>query len=248
MKRHITWFALVLVAIAASLAATDAASAGGATQVDGVQTLVSLGDLSDPADDVYWMAGYGDGPSALIGLWRTTSFQLGVFTPSGVVTGTGTEAFEGCLDANGDASCGGSEPTGTLEFSFELSAKYDPITFAQQHGRCHHPITGGAGGFAGATGGLHFKDDPVNGCSYYPVPSRWVDERRCSGGRDDRVAGIASVATILQPAGTREGLWRETDELRRVTSSPATRSAPSPDVAGWVVTERTTRGSSVRSR
>src|SRR6476619_5113125 len=112
MKRHITWFALVLVAIAASLAATGAA-------------------------------------------------------PAGVVTGTGTEAFEGCLDANGDASCGGSEPTGTLEFSFELSAKYDPITFAQQHGRCHHPITGGTGDFAGATGGLHFKDDPVNGCSYY---------------------------------------------------------------------------------
>jgi len=167
MKRHITWFALVLVAIAASLAATGAASAGGATQVDGVQTLVSLGDPLDPADDVYWMAGYGDGRPALIGRWRTTSFQFGVFTPSGVVTGTGTEAFDGCLDANGDASCGGSEPTGTLEFSFEYSAKFDPITFAQQHGRCHHPITGGTGDFAGATGGLHFKDDPVNGCSYY---------------------------------------------------------------------------------
>ena len=113
------------------------------------------------------MAGYGDGRPALIGWWRTTSFQLGVITPSGVVTGTGTEEFEGCLDANGDASCGGSEPTGTLEFSFELSAKYDLVTFAQQHGRCHHPITGGTGDFAGATGGLHFKDDPVNGCSYY---------------------------------------------------------------------------------
>ena len=25
---------------------------------------------------------------------------------------------------------------------------------------------------------------------------------------DDPVAGIASVATILQPEGTREGLWR----------------------------------------
>jgi hypothetical protein len=166
MKRHITWLAIVPVAIAALLAATGA-SAAGTTQVDGVQTLVSLGDPFDPADDVYWMAGYGDGRPALIGWWRTTSFQLGVFTPSGVVTGTGTEEFEGCLDANGDASCGGSEPTGTLEFSFELSAKYDPITFAQQHGRCHHPITGGTGDFAGATGGLHFKDDPVNGCSYY---------------------------------------------------------------------------------
>jgi len=44
MKRHITWFALVLVAIAASLAAPGAASAGGATQVDGVQTLSASRD------------------------------------------------------------------------------------------------------------------------------------------------------------------------------------------------------------
>ena len=40
-------------------------------------------------------------------------------------------------------------------------------TFAQEHGRCHHPITGGTGDFAGATGVLRFKDDPVAGCSYY---------------------------------------------------------------------------------
>ena len=113
------------------------------------------------------MSGYGDGRPALIGWWRTTSFQLGVITPSGVVTGTGTEEFEGCLDANGDASCSGSEPAGTLRFSFESSAKYDLITFAQQHGRCHHPITGGTGDFAGASGVLRFTDDPVAGCSYY---------------------------------------------------------------------------------
>ena len=44
-----------------------AASAAGTTQVDGIQTLVSLGDPFDPADDVYWMDGYGDGRPALIG-------------------------------------------------------------------------------------------------------------------------------------------------------------------------------------
>lgn len=167
MKRHFTWLVLILVGIVASLAATGASSAAGATQVDGVQTLVSSGDPFDATDDVYWMSGYGGGQPALVGWWRTTSFELGVFTPSGVVTGTGTEEFEGCLDANGDAACGAGEPSGTLEFSFESSAKYDPVTFEQQHGRCHHPITGGTGGFAGATGGLHFKDDPVAGCSYY---------------------------------------------------------------------------------
>ena len=167
MKRKITWLAIVVVGLAASLAATGAATAGGATQVDGIQTLVSLGDPNDPADDLYWMDGYGGGRPALIGWWRTTSFQLGVITPSGVVTGTGTEEFEGCLDANGDASCGGSEPAGTLRFSFTYSAKFDPVTFAQQHGRCHHPITGGTGDFADATGVLRFTDDPAAGCSFY---------------------------------------------------------------------------------
>ena len=167
MKRNITWLTVVVMGVAALLVVTGGAAAAGTTQVDGVQTLVSLGDPLDPADDAYWMSGYGDGRPALIGWWRTTSFQLGVIPPSGVVTGTGTEEFEGCLDANGDASCSGSEPAGTLRFSFESSAKYDLITFAQQHGRCHHPITGGTGDFAGASGVLRFTDDPVAGCSYY---------------------------------------------------------------------------------
>ena len=131
MKRNITWLTVVVLGVAALLVVTSGASAAGTTQVDGVQTLASLGDPLDPADDAHWMSGYGDGRPALIGWWRTTSFQLGVITPSGVVTGTGTEEFEGCLDANGDASCGGSEPAGTLRFSFESSAKYDLVTFAQ---------------------------------------------------------------------------------------------------------------------
>jgi hypothetical protein len=167
MRRKITWLAVVVLGVAASLVATSGAFAGGTTQVDGIQTLVSLGDPFDPTDDVYWMAGYGDGRAALIGWWRATSFQFGVITPSGVVTATGTEEFAGCFDTNGDASCGGSEPAGTLRFSFESSAKFDPVTFAQQHGRCHHPITGGSGDFAGATGELRFKDDPAAGCAYY---------------------------------------------------------------------------------
>jgi hypothetical protein len=167
MKLRIMWLAVVVLGVAASFVASGTAWASGTTQVDGIQTLASIGDPFDPADDVYWMDGYGGGRPGLIGWWRTTSFQLGVFTPSGVVTGTGTEEFEGCLDANGDKTCGGSEPAGTLRFSFESSAKFDPVTFEQQHGRCHHPITGGTGDFAGATGVLRFTDDPVTGCSYY---------------------------------------------------------------------------------
>jgi hypothetical protein len=167
MTRKIVWLAIVVLGVAASAASTGAASANRTIQVAGIQRLVSIGDPFDPADDLYSMEGYGDGRPALVGGWKTTSFSYGVITPSGVVTGTGTEEFDGCLDANGDGACGASEPTGTLDFSFEFSGKYDPITFAQQHGRCHHPITGGTGSFAAATGVLHFKDDPATGCSYY---------------------------------------------------------------------------------
>ena len=157
---------LVAVSGAAVLAAT-AATAAGTTQVDGVQTPVEIGDPFDPTDDAWAMAGYGDGRPALIGTWYTRTFELGVATASGVVTASGTEEFVGCLDADGDGSCGASEPTGTLALSFRFSGKYDPVTFAQQHGRCHHPITGGTGDFAGARGVLRFKDDPETGCAYY---------------------------------------------------------------------------------
>jgi hypothetical protein len=167
MRFHLALLAAAVL-VAAALAASGTASAGdGTTQVDGVQTVVSLGDPFDATDDVYWNDGYGGGAPALIGFWYTRTFELGVFTPSGVLTATGTEEFVGCLDADGDRTCDAAEPEGTLWFAYELSAKYDPVTFAQAHGRCHHVITGGTGDFAGATGGLHFKDDPVNGCSYY---------------------------------------------------------------------------------
>ena len=164
MKRHIA--VLGMVAVAALLAATGA-TATGTSQVDGISTLVDLGDPIDPTDDVFAMAGYGDGRPALIGAWYTRTFVPGVFTSSGVLTATGTEEFVGCFDADGNGSCGSSEPSGTLDLTYQLAAKYDLMTFAQLHGRCHHPITGGTGDFAGATGVLRFKDDPETGCSYY---------------------------------------------------------------------------------
>jgi hypothetical protein len=168
MKRRIAWLLTVSgLAVVTALGAAATAAADGTSQVDGIQTLVSLGDPFDPTDDVFWMDGYGDGRPALIGYWYTRSWEPGVFTPAGVVTGTGTEEFVGCLDADGDRSCGVSDPAGTLSMSYGFSGKYDPVTFAQHHGRCHHPITGGTGDFAGATGVFRFKDDPVAGCSYY---------------------------------------------------------------------------------
>ena len=134
--------------------------------MDGVQRTITLGNLEDPTDDVYAMEANGGGPG-LIGYWYTRSVEYGVFTPSGVLTFTGSEEFVGCLDADGDQKCGASDPDGTLLMSFQATIKLDPLTFVQIHGRCHHPITGGTGDFAGATGVIRFKDDPAAGCSYY---------------------------------------------------------------------------------
>ena len=40
------------------------------------------------------------------------------------------------------------------------------MTFALLHGRCHHPITRGAGGLSGVTGVIQMRDDPETGCTY----------------------------------------------------------------------------------
>ena len=63
--RHI-WLAVVVLAAASALAATGAFAATGNTQVDGIQTTVTVGDLDDPTDDVFWMDGNGGGKPGLI--------------------------------------------------------------------------------------------------------------------------------------------------------------------------------------
>jgi hypothetical protein len=129
-------------------------------QVAGVQIPL------DPSNGVFEMTG------DLVGTWYTTAFELGVVTKSGVVTGTGSELFVGCYDADHDAACTGSDPTGSITFSFEYSGRFDPETGALLHGRCHHPVTGGSGDFAAARGALGFHDDP-SGCSFYKGHLSW---------------------------------------------------------------------------
>jgi hypothetical protein len=75
---------------------------------------------------------------------------------------SGTEHFTGCLDVDGDGLCAGQDPTGTLFFTFTFTAQFDVATGNEIRGRCHHPIVGGTGDFAGATGVLNFKDDVSN--------------------------------------------------------------------------------------
>lgn len=128
----------------------------GAVPVRGTQTPVPGGP-----EGTYTMSG------DLIGDWSTTSFDVLGFTPSGALRGAGTELFDGCLNSNGNATCDDGEPTGTMTFSFTYTGRFDMTTGALLHGRCHHPVTGGTGGFAGASGVLNFHDDPATGCSSY---------------------------------------------------------------------------------
>jgi hypothetical protein len=73
--------------------------------------------------------------------------------PSGTYIEQGTEIFVGCMGTR----------CGTFETTYTFTAKYVDDTFAEEiHGRCHHPIVGGTGDFAGAKGVINFKDDVVN--------------------------------------------------------------------------------------
>jgi hypothetical protein len=146
--------ALVVVVAALAAVVLGSAAQAGTIQVSGVQS------ASQP-DGSKLMSG------SLIGLWWTTSFYVSGFEASGTGRGGGTETFVGCLDANGSGTCDTGDATGTIDFAFTFTAKYDPSFTTELRGRCHHPVVGGTGDFAGVTGVLDFKDDPVTGCAYY---------------------------------------------------------------------------------
>ena len=71
----------------------------------------------------------------------------------------GTELFSGCLDVRRDGSCKG-DPAGTLRFRFKYWAQFD-AQGGLVWGTCYHPITGGTGAFAGATGVIAMVDTPT---------------------------------------------------------------------------------------
>jgi hypothetical protein len=135
-----------LVAGAAAVTLAAAASAKTTTvPVSGAQTVV------DEDAGTYKMSG------SLIGDWQFTSFTE-IATPP-IYRAKGTELFSGCLDVRRDGSCHG-DPSGTLRFKFKYWAQFDEHD-ALVWGSCLHPITGGTGAFAGATGVLSMVDTPT---------------------------------------------------------------------------------------
>jgi hypothetical protein len=136
----------------AAIAVLVAAASAGAAPVSGEQFLVSgRQTVVNEKASTFKMSG------GLLGSWKVTSFKEIASKP--VFKGKGTESFKGCIDRDLDGSCAG-EPTGTMKFSFRYWAKFSNDD-AVQLGTCAHPVTGGSGDFAGASGFLMMVDTPI---------------------------------------------------------------------------------------
>jgi hypothetical protein len=149
---HGTRAALVAVAaVAALVAAAPALGHGGKgpreVRVHGQQVATADPSVSTMVGD-------------LNGTWTTTEFDYTYDDQTGSLVGWGAERFEGCLDRRNDGQCGASDPSGALTFRFVYWAELDPATGALIAGRCTHPVTGGEGAFAHASGVLHMRDTP----------------------------------------------------------------------------------------
>jgi hypothetical protein len=168
MKRRTGAFAVAASLSVLLLIAQPAAAS--VIAVSGSQAFASPGDLfgaacisADPvpggAPAVFTMSG------SLVGCWYLVDF-VDKFQDNGALQETGHELFVGCLDGGDDGSCSG-DPSGTLSFSYVFTGKFDPVTFDEIKGRCHHHVDGGTEGFEGATGIINFKDDVATGIANY---------------------------------------------------------------------------------
>ncbi len=132
---------------AATLSAVQTAGAT-TTPLSGAQTVV------DEKAGTYKMHG------SLVGDWSITSFVPEVKSPTELVA-SGKERFVGCIDSNRNTACDPSEPAGSVNFKYLYWAAFNPTAKALVSGQCLHPVLGGTGSFAKATGVIHMKDTPV---------------------------------------------------------------------------------------
>ena len=171
--------ALALAVAGAALA--FAAQAGAATYVvSGSQTAV------DEKAGTYKMSG------SLVGDWQQTSFTALATSP--LFRGEGTEVFSGCLDRGRDG-CGKHDPAGTLSFKFRYVAQYTPASELLL-GACTHPITGGTGAFAGATGALLMVDWPTS----TGVETRYAGTITLNGKNGDSQSRVHARAAVSHTA------------------------------------------------
>ena len=144
---------LVLALIGSLLSVGSVAAGNGTTIVRGVQEAYGTceDDLGNPG---YAMTG------SLVGCWVIDTFETKSDPNKSTLLASGTEHFEGCL----------GQVCGTFTTTYTYTAKYDGPwpSSAEIHGRCHHPITGGTGGFAGVSGQFSFHDVVDVSPPYYP--------------------------------------------------------------------------------
>ena len=145
-----------------AIGTVQSAAGAGAIVVRGDQLIAGGSSCPNADEGTYRMAG------DLIGCWYTDTISVDLANPAGVVKVSGTEHFVGCLDSNHNGSCSSNE-NGVFQTTFTFTGKYAP-TGEEIHGRCHHPILGGSGVFAGASGELSFTDIPSEGRFPYHGP------------------------------------------------------------------------------
>jgi hypothetical protein len=171
----------VVAAAGAALAVASPAHGAGSIPISGTQTVV------DENAGTFKMHG------SLVGDWAVTSFH--VLDTSPVMHAKGTERFAGCLDRGRDGSCKG-DPSGTLRFTIDYSALFDPP--GSQNlvwGACLHPVTGGTGAFAGARGVIVMADTPTpNGVSTSYIGNLTLAGGKASGSRAHARAAAASAS------------------------------------------------------
>jgi len=154
--------AAVLAVLILGLVGIGASPAGaGTTQFSGTAAF----DTDGVCNGVGVPSNFFDYPpivmsGGLQGCWYTdvlTAKDNGV--PSGVYLETGQEMFVGTFDGK----------TGSFTTTYRFESKWDPdvSSLVEVKGRCQHPIVAGAGGLAGITGRVDFRDVVANGTYVY---------------------------------------------------------------------------------
>lgn len=135
--------------LASAVPAAALAGGNGATIVRGIQQAAGTCD-----DGGYAMTG------SLVGCWWIDTFETKSDPDKSNYLARGTEHFTGCLDS----------VCGTFYTTYTFTAKTDGPwpTSPEIHGRCHHPLIGGTGGFDGASGEISFRDVVDVNPPYYP--------------------------------------------------------------------------------
>jgi hypothetical protein len=154
MKRALLRRTAVMAAALFTVAALPgmaSAAASGTTQVSGLlepDRDASCIEHPDPEGGAWDVSG------SLVGCWYVDTYVVENESNAGGFVASGTETFSGCLGSR----------CGHIFTTYKFTARYEGDT--ETHGRCHHPIVGGDGGFEGVSGVIEMKDLP-NGCSTY---------------------------------------------------------------------------------